>query len=425
MLLSAATAPRAAHSSRPAVARAAHPAMAAGVAPFEFASAGRIVFGRGEALRRVPPAVLELGCRSVLFVTGSSTGRAEPLAEALRAAGVAVSFFGLSGQGEPTVDDCEACLAAARAAGADCVVGFGGGSAIDTGKAVAALLTQPEGLLAYMEVVGKGKPLVNRPLPFIAVPTTAGTGSEVTKNSVFDAPAAGVKASIRSNWMLAALAVVDPGLTASVPPDVTAATGLDALTQCLEPYVCNAPNPLVDALCLEGLRRAARSLRRACAAGATDEAARDDMCVTSLFGGLALANAKLGAVHGFAGPLGGMLHAPHGALCAAMLPHACAVNVAALREAAARGEGAAAAALARYDDVAAALTNRPGARAAEGVEWLQAVVAELKVPGLGTYGLSEARFGEVIEKAGRSSSMKGNPVALSHEQLVSILRLSC
>jgi len=175
MLLSAATAPRAVQSSRPAVARAAHPAMAAGVAPFQFASAGRIVFGRGEALRRVPPAVLELGCRSVLFVTGSSTGRAEPLAEALRAAGVAVSFFGLSGQGEPTVDDCEACLAAARAAGADCVVGFGGGSAIDTGKAVAALLTQPEGLLAYMEVVGQGKPLVNRPLPFIAVPTTAGT----------------------------------------------------------------------------------------------------------------------------------------------------------------------------------------------------------------------------------------------------------
>jgi alcohol dehydrogenase class IV len=392
------------------------------VPPFEFCSAGRVVFGRGEALRRVPPFVAELGCISALLVTGSSSARAQPLAAALTAAGVSVTFFALAGPGEPTVDDCEACLAVARAARVDCVIGFGGGSAVDTGKAVAALLTQPEGLLAYMEVVGEGKPLVARPLPYVAVPTTAGTGSEVTKNSVFDAPAAGVKASIRSQWMLPALSVVDPGLTDSVPPAVTAATGLDALTQCLEPYVCNAPNPLTDALCLEGLRRAARSLRAACVGGAGAAGARDDMCVTSLFGGLALANAKLGAVHGFAGPLGGMLKgAPHGALCAAMLPHACAENVSALAAAAEAGDAAAAAALARFDDVACALTGRPGAAAAEGVAWLQAVCAELAVPGLASYGLGEARFAEAIEKGRRSSSMKGNPVALSDEQLARIL----
>ncbi len=376
--------------------------------------------------------------------------------------------------GEPTVATAEAGLAAAKAAKADVVIGLGGGSAVDTGKAIAALMTQPEGLMAYMEVVGQGKALVNPSLPFIAVPTTAGTGSEarrlrsrkpwerprgaltraccaqVTKNSVFDSPEANVKASIRSNYMLPALAVVDPLLTLGVPRDVTAATGLDALTQCLEPFVCNAcvagaraarrwlrrltrarsrvacalplarsTNPLTDAISLEGLRRAGRSLRAVCADGSNLDA-REDLCVASLCGGLSLANAKLGAVHGFAGPLGGMLHGPHGALCAAMLPAACAVNV----ELLSAGGAAAAPALARFTTVARVLTGREDACAADGVAWLAALCKELAIPGLAAYGMSEARVAEAVAKGKQSSSMKGNPVPLTDAQMADILRRS-
>lgn len=168
-------------------------------------------------------------------------------------------------------------------------------------------------------MVGKGAPLRSPSLPVIALPTTAGTGSEVTRNAVLAVPEKRVKVSLRSPYLLPRLAVVDPELTCSMPPAVTAATGLDALTQCIEPFVCNAPNPLTDAICREGIRRAARSLRRAFEDG-TDRAARYDLCAASLCGGLALANARLGAVHGLAGPLGGMFPAPHGAVCGRLLP---------------------------------------------------------------------------------------------------------
>ena len=393
--------------------------MSMSVPAFEFVSAGRIVFGRGEALRRVPKAAKELGATSVLIVVGSSPTRAQPFADALQALGIATCFFSIGGAGEPTLDTAEAGLAAAKACNADLVISIGGGSAVDTGKAIAALRTQPEGLLAYMEVVGQGKPLVNRPVPFIAVPTTAGTGAEVTKNSVFDSPQANVKASIRSDWMVPTLAVVDPELTLGVPADVTAATGLDALTQCLEPYVCCAPNPMTDCLALEGLRRAARSLRRAYVDGG-DVGAREDMCVASLFGGLSLANAKLGAVHGFAGPLGGMLHGPHGALCAAMLPAAMAVNVEALQA----GGPACEPALQRFHTVAQVLTGRADATAQDGVTWIRDICAELRIPGLKAYGMTAERVPEAILKAGKSSSMKGNPVALSEQQMARILTLS-
>ena len=267
---------------------------AAPVSPavFEFASAGKIVFGRG-TVSRVPSLVAELGGTRVLVVVGQSPSRAAPLVAALRSAGLEATVF-CCGGGEPTLDSAAAGVAAGRAAKADLVVGFGGGTAVDLGKAVAALLTQPGVLLDYMEVVGRGQPITARPLPFIAVPTTAGTGSEVTRNAVLDSPEAGVKASLRHAWMLPSVAVVDPELTVGVPRAVTAATGLDALTQCIEPHVCCSPNFLVDAISMEGVRRAARSLERACADG-RDMDAREDMCVAAVCGGLSLANAKLGA----------------------------------------------------------------------------------------------------------------------------------
>ena len=224
-----------------------------------------------------------------------------------------------------------------------------------------------------------------------------------------------MKVSLRSPLMLPRLAVVDPELTYGLPPAITASTGLDALTQVLEPYVSSKANPLTDALCWEGLRRAARSLRRAYEQG-DDRAAREDMALTSLFGGLALANAKLGAVHGFAGPFGGMFPAPHGATCAALLPHVMAVNVQALQARQPNDE-----ALQRYDDVAQILTGRRDATAADGVAWVQEMVRTLQVPGLSTYGFSQADFPAVIEKAAVASSMQGNPITLTPEELSEIL----
>ena len=239
------------------------------------------------------------------------------------------------------------------------MIGLGGGSAIDAAKAIAALAANGGDPLDYLEVVGRGRSLTQPSLPCIAIPTTAGTGAEVTRNAVLASPEHGIKASLRSATMLPRLALVDPELTYSLPAAVTASTGLDALTQLIEPFTSSKANPLTDALCREGMMRAARSLRTAYEDG-RDAAAREDMALASLFGGLALANAGLGVVHGFAGPVGGTFHAPHGAVCAAFLPHVMAVNARALRT---RQPGSAA--LARYDEIARILTGqscRPGRR---------------------------------------------------------------
>jgi alcohol dehydrogenase class IV len=215
--------------------------------------------------------------------------------------------------------------------------------------------------------------------------------------------------------MLPRLALVDSELTHSVPPEVTASTGLDALTQVMEPYVSSRANPLTDALCREGMRRAARSLRRACEQG-DDPAAREDMALTSLFGGLALANAGLGAVHGFAGSLGGMFDGAHGAICASLLPHVMAINVRVLQERAAES-----AALARYDEIARILTGDHKAVAADGGAWVKDLCQALRIPSLDSYGMTEADWPAVIEKSAAASSMRGNPIELTPDELREIL----
>jgi alcohol dehydrogenase class IV len=249
----------------------------------------------------------------------------------------------------------------------------------------------------------------------VAIPTTAGTGAEVTRNSVLAAPEQKVKVSLRHLSMLPRVALVDPVLTYAMPPSVTASTGLDALTQCLEPFVSHLATPLTDGFCREGMRRGARSLSRAFVDG-SDVEARRDMALTSLCGGLALANAKLGAVHGFAGPVGGMFDAPHGAVCARLLPFVMEANVRALQERAPSSP-----ALDRYQEVAAILTGNPGARVAEGVAWVQALGEELAVPGFASYGMQEGHLAEIVAKSMTSSSMKGNPIALTESELTRVL----
>jgi alcohol dehydrogenase class IV len=386
---------------------------------FEFATATRLIFGPG-TLQEVPSIVAGIG-RRALVVTGRSTQRARPLIEALTTEGDGLSVSTYSVTGEPTTDLVQEGAEFARELGCDVVLGFGGGSALDAGKAIAALLSNGGQPMDYLEVIGRGQPITQPPAPYIAIPTTAGTGAEVTRNAVLLSPEHQVKVSLRSPLMLPRLAVVDPELTYGLPPAVTASTGLDALTQVIEPYVSNQANPVTDGLCREGMRRAARSLRRAYESALEQETdddagAREDMALTSLLGGLALANAKLGAVHGFAGPLGGMFHGPHGAICARLLAPVMTVNVRALQERL-PDSGA----LHRYDEVAQILTGNPSATANDGVAWVQELCDALQVPPLADRGVTRADFPVLIEKSAISSSMNGNPIKLTPEELEEIL----
>jgi alcohol dehydrogenase class IV len=379
---------------------------------FEFATATRIIFGAG-AIREIGPLARQFGSRA-LVVTGRDPDRAAPLLAALRQDGV--ESVALAVTGEPELQTVEGGVALARQGGCQFVISLGGGSAIDAGKAVAAMLANEGELLDYLEVIGRGKAL-NRPsAPFIAIPTTAGTGSEVTRNAVLASPRHQVKVSLRGLGMLPKIALVDPELTHALPPAVTASTGLDALTQLIEPYVSSRANPMTDALCAEGLSRAANSLRAAFENG-RDGAAREDMAIASLFGGLALANAGLGAVHGFAGPIGGQFPAPHGAVCAALLPHVMEANLRALRQ-----RQAASPSLRRYDEIARLLTHSATATADQGVEWVRRLARDLRIPSLAAYGLTPEHIPGLVDKAAKASSMKANPIPLTAEELTGILR---
>lgn len=378
---------------------------------FEFATANRILFGPG-TLQDVAPMALGWGKR-ILLVTGRSSERAGLLLEKLESLGATVFLFNVPG--EPTVETVQSGVREAAKNGCGVVIGFGGGSAIDTGKAVAAVTPNRGDLFDYLEVIGKGRQLTEPSLPFIAVPTTAGTGAEVTRNAVLASVEHRVKVSLRSPFMLPRAAVVDPELTCSLPPAVTATTGLDALTQLIEPYVCNNPNPMTDALCREGIRRVSTALPRAYRDG-SDIEARTDMSLASLFSGLALANAKLGAVHGLAGPLGGVIPAPHGAICARLLPLVMESNLRALRVRAPDSP-----VLARYSEVARLLTGDEKAGASDGVLWLNDLCTKLRIPGLSRYGLDRGLIPAVVAQARKASSMKGNPIELSESELSEIL----
>ena len=406
---------------------------------FEFATATRIIFGPG-TFRDIGALAAEFGKRA-LVVTGRDPSRAEKLQASLRDAGIGAATFAVAG--EPEISTVEGGVALAKKENCDLIIGFGGGSALDAAKAIAAMLANDGDLLDYLEIIGRGKPLMKPSTPFIAIPTTAGTGSEVTRNAVLASPEHGLKVSLRSPFMLAKIALVDPELTCDLPPAVTARTGMDALTQLIEPFVCLRANPMTDGLCVEGMHRAVRSLRIAFHDG-QNKSAREDMALASLLGGLALANAGLGAVHGFAGPIGGIFpNAPHGAICAALLPHVMGANIRALRQSlaerqlrptaedtqrlAARERRPTAGdersrALGRYDRIAKICTGHDHATADAGVDWVRRLIAELQIPGLGTYGIKSEHIDELVKKATQASSMKANPIPLTSEELAETLR---
>lgn len=378
---------------------------------FEFATSNRIIFGKG-SLSRVQEIAPDFG-KNALIIGGSGSVPLDGLLAILD--GIKIKYKIFRVEKEPNVSKIQTGLELARTAQCDFVIAYGGGSVIDAGKAVAALMTNPDDLMNYLEVIGRGQKIPNQAAPMIALPTTAGTGAEVTRNAVISSPDYHVKVSMRSPKMIPTVAIVDPVLTHSMPPSVTASTGMDALTQVIEAYTSRKANPITDVIAREGIIRGSRSLLTAYQNGEDNEA-REDMALTSLFGGLALANGGLGAVHGFAGPIGGMFDAPHGEVCASLLPFVMKANVEAITQKANMD-----ALLDRYQEIASILTGDPQASIEDGVEWVSELAANLNIPGLHEMGIKKEDFPQIIEKSQAASSMKKNPVMLDEATLESIL----
>jgi alcohol dehydrogenase class IV len=379
---------------------------------FEFATSGRIVFGSG-TLQRVGELLGGFGSR-LLVVGGKDASRSKTLTERLDKPGIELIEFRVVG--EPTVDLIDRGVRLARSSDITGVIGFGGGSVIDSAKAIAGLTTNQGEINDYLEVIGKAKPLKTPALPLCAIPTTAGTGAEVTKNAVLGSPEHRVKVSLRSPILLPRLVLIDPETTVPMPPGVTASTGLDTLTQLIEPYVSIRANPITDGFCLSGIPRVARALFQAFSGG-HDLSARSDMSLASLFGGMALANAGLGAVHGFASPIGGRFDAPHGAVCAALLPHVMNMNIQALRRRMPDSD-----ALRRYDALGPLLSTKTTAKADDAVQWVRDLCRNLHIPALGKFGIRSDHISSLVEEAQRANSMKVNPISLEPDELTEILR---
>ena len=378
---------------------------------FSFSTANSIHLGDGMAKNLCN--FLPESTKRAFVLTGTTPARHQFLLGGLAANDIETALFPVTS--EPTTYLISNALKNARTFQPDTVIGLGGGSVIDTGKAIAALLNNDGELLDYLEVVGKGKPLLHPSIPYMAIPTTAGTGSEVTRNSVIGVPDSAVKVSLRSPYMIPRWAVVDPELTYDLPPEISAYTGMDAFIQCLEAYLSRNANPLSDGIALQGLQRASLSLRAACQPK-LDKAAKSDLCVASLCGGIALANAKLGAVHGFAGPIGGMIEAPHGALCAGLLLPVLRMNYDIVMRREPDGETSR-----KFDQVAQILTGNPTAKGSYAIAWIESLLKDLPLAPLSELGFTEAMIPEAVKKSTHSSSMKGNPIDLESADLREIL----
>lgn len=379
---------------------------------FAFRTAGQVVFGPGEG--RAGPDVAASFGRRVLLVTGSASlersGRLEEVLDRLAGAGAEAIRYPVAGEPELATIDLGAELC--REAGCECVLAVGGGAVVDTGKAVAAVATSGGATLDYLEEVGAGRELTRPPLPVVAVPTTAGTGSEATRNSVIRVPGLAVKRSLRNDLLLPRVAIIDPELSATAPVAVAAAAGLDALTHLVEAYVSTGANPMTDAVIRPGIRLSIQGLNALAHGGDPESAAK--RALAALWGGIALANAGLGAVHGLAAPLGGRCRVGHGVACACLLPHTVRANVQALR-----GRAPENPALGRYEEVSTIVTGEDPdpERAASALEDLR---VRLGVPSLASLGVTADDLAPVVQGS-RGGSMRSNPVELTDAELEGIL----
>jgi len=381
---------------------------------FDYYSPTRIIFGKG-SFRKCGILARELG-NNALVVTGSGKVTVDGLRTLLSEEGINWTEYRVGG--EPRIDIIDEGIRIAKESKSDHVICLGGGSVMDAGKAIAAMMTNPDTLLDYLEVVGKGKSVDIQGLPVITIPTTSGTGSEVTKNSVISVAERKVKVSMRGKGMPAKIALIDPELTYSLPPDITATTGMDALTQVIEAYLSNSASPISDAYALEGIRLGAESLLKAYQNG-RDEKARENMALTALFSGIALSQAGLGAVHGFAGVIGGMTDAPHGAICACLLPAVISANFEAMSKGENNYDG-----LLRFKRFSQIVTGETSPTPQKGIEWVRDLSKKLAIKGLSYLGVEKDDFKFIVPKAVVSSSMKKNPVVLGEDILFRVLEVS-
>lgn len=378
---------------------------------FELTLPGRIIFGEGK-INDLPALTTNYGSQ-VFLVRGKNGAVSQAVQDLLSNAGFSSTSFEVDK--EPDIHLIADGVQSLRQSTVQWVLGVGGGSVLDSAKAIAGLASNPGDVMDYLEVVGAGKPLVARQYPIVLAPTTAGTGSECTRNAVLDVPERKVKVSLRSQTLLADIAIVDPTLTLSVPPNVTAFTGMDALAQVYEPFLSRRANPLVDALCREGMTTAIHALPSVVRNGNRLED-RKKMCYTSMLGGMALANAGLGAIHGFAGPLGGLLHAPHGAICARLFPAVVRQNWLAAQQNRCTAE-----IKMKMQEAAHLLTGQADADGLLLAEFLNQFIDSLDIPRLRDWGLEPHHFDLIAAQSASASSMKSNPVTLEQSELLAIL----
>ena len=366
-----------------------------------------VEFQRG-ICQDLAPILASWQLKRVVIVHGTLRTRVQSVIEQIRQTIDVVAQIEV--HDEPSLPALERHLQGFQGLVVDGLIAIGGGSVLDMTKALAGLIPAKHPVMTYLEVVGDGRALEQQPLPWIAIPTTAGTGSEMTKNAVIDIPDAQRKVSLRDSKLLPAIARVDPAFTDDTPKAVTLACGLDALTQCIEPYLSNKRSFLTDSLVEPVIPRALQALHRLMSQETSED--RDTLAYTSMIGGVALANSGLGVVHGFAGPLGSVTGAAHGAICGALLPYGLKVN---------RHFADDPIVIQRLDQIANWIIPIFGGMKADAFETLAAWIADQGITGLASLGLKEIDIRAVATASQASSSMKANPVALPFEALVSVL----
>ncbi|EGA66414.1 iron-containing alcohol dehydrogenase [Vibrio brasiliensis] len=380
---------------------------------FQFMTSTRIIFGEG-ALQSSLSVLNQFGY-SVLLVTSKSIQRASPVIQYLKSQNMRYQHVAI--KGEPNITMVEETALVGRKFKPDMVVALGGGSVLDMGKALAAIIPNQGDVYDYVEVVGRNVPLKSKPLPFIAIPTTASTGSEVTRNAVLRSGQDQVKVSLRSPDMLADVAIVDPTLTYGTDKATSARGAMDAFTHLMEAYVCGEPNPLTDMICEEGLRRLSHSILAGCLHD--DFKARADLSFAAMLGGMAITNAKLGAAHGLASALGGKLNAPHSIITARLAPYVMMENITAAKQAGRQDV------LQRYARIARIMTGRVNACREDSVLWVNMMLDRLELPKLEQFGVCTTSFESVADDALKSVAIKGNPLPLTKDRLTYILEQVC
>jgi alcohol dehydrogenase len=388
------------------------------VKAFNFTKTPNVIFGPG-SFGSASRLIRKAG-RNALIVTGANSYKKSDHWDALEEAleRDSIRWYHLPVKGEPTPELVDSAVEDFRNKNINIILAFGGGSAIDTGKAISAMIPQKGPVINYLENVGTGAKHNGIKVPFIAAPTTAGTGSEATKNAVIRRTGpAGFKNSLRHDELVPDTAIIDPELMVSCPPDITAACGMDAFTQLLESYVSTNANPMTDALALSGMELVRDNLTRACSDGAGDVDVRGGMAYAALMSGITLANAGLGLVHGLAGPIGGFFDIPHGVACGTLMGAAFSATIDKLLE----NPGSDALALRKFARAGSLLMCSGvidiGAGCRMLVERIEEWTETLKIPRLGAYGIKESDLDMIVA----ASSNKNNPAQLTPAEIREVL----